>query len=144
MSSIAGMRARGDQDGDRCARAVVAFWHESSPRPFLSMSALLDFDLRDGGSVVVEVEDTGGPVMCGGRPSEMVTKAGETLEDVLGRVGPAVHGIMTQLRETAEWPGEVEVEFAIKLSADAGVIIARSGGEANFKISLRWASAPGP
>jgi hypothetical protein len=31
----------------------------------------------------------------------------------------------------------VEVEFAVKLSADAGVIIARTGGEAHFRVLLR-------
>jgi Trypsin-co-occurring domain 1 len=38
----------------------------------------------------------------------------------------------------ADWPDEVNIEFAVKLSADANVIIARTGAEANFTISLRW------
>ena len=35
------------------------------------------------------------------------------------------------------------MEFSIKLSADANVIIARSAGEANFKISMRWSRDEG-
>ena len=57
---------------------------------------------------------------------------------MLGRVGPAVHGVVSELRSSADWPEQVEVEFAVKLSADANVIIARSGGEANFRVALRW------
>jgi NTP-dependent ternary system trypsin peptidase co-occuring protein len=38
----------------------------------------------------------------------------------------------------AEPPDEIAIEFGVKLSADVGAIIARTGGEANFKISLRW------
>ena len=47
-------------------------------------------------------------------------------------------GVVSELRSAADWPEQVEVEFAVKLSADANVIIARSGGEANFRVALRW------
>jgi len=102
------------------------------------MSPLIDFDLRDGGSILVEVDEVGGALTRGGRAADVVTRAGETLEDVLARVGPAVRGIVTQLRDSTQSPGEVEIEFAIKLSAESGVIIAKTGGEANFRVALRW------
>ena len=77
----------------------------------------------------------------GGQPAESVVKAGQTLEQVLGQVGPAVRGIVTELRTAAHSPDEVEVEFSIKLTANANVVIARAGGEANFRICLRWSGA---
>ena len=49
------------------------------------------------------------------------------------------HSGSLKLRTAADWPDEVEVEFAVKISADSNVIIARVGGEANFRIALRWA-----
>jgi hypothetical protein len=98
--------------------------------------------VEQGGSILVEVDDVrSGPVTRGGRIDETVTKAGESLEHVLGQIGPAVRGIVAQLRETADWPDEVEVEFAVKLSAGANVIITRTTGEANFRIALRWSRA---
>jgi len=33
---------------------------------------------------------------------------------------------------------KIEVEFGLKMSASAGVIIASAGMEANFKITLMW------
>jgi hypothetical protein len=103
------------------------------------VSQLVKMDLADGGSVLVEVaEDRSGPVTRGGRTEDLVTSAGATLESALDQLGPVVKGVVTRLREAADWPDEVEVEFSIKLSADANVIIARSAGEANFKISLHW------
>jgi Trypsin-co-occurring domain 1 len=103
------------------------------------LSQLVEFALQEGGVVLVEVDGAApGPVTRGGRRDELVSKAGESLEQVLGRVGPALRAVVTELRSTAEWPEEVEVEFAVKLSTDANVIIARSGGEANFRVSLRW------
>lgn len=105
------------------------------------MSELVKFPLEGGGTVMVEVEDgPGRQTMRGGRrgPTELAETAGETLESVLGRVGPAMHGIVEKLRSGGGRPDEVELEFGVKLSTDANVIIARAGGEANFRVTLRW------
>ncbi len=107
------------------------------------MSPLLELDVADGGSILVEVEEPGGggPVTRGGSPADAVVKAGVTLEQVFGRLGPAVRGILSELRSAAESPDEVEVSFAIRLSTGANIVIARAGGDANFSICLRWSRA---
>lgn len=102
------------------------------------MSRLLELDLAEGGSILLEVDEPAGPLTRGGAQGDMIAKAGETLEQVLGQLGPVLRGFVTQIRATAEWPDEVQIEFAVKLSADANVIIARSGAEANFRIALKW------
>jgi hypothetical protein len=108
------------------------------------VTQLVELDLEQGGSVLVEVDEpTRGQVTRRGQPAEAVTKASESLEQVLGRVGPAVKGIVSELRTATDWPDEVEVEFAVKISADSNVIIARAGGEANFRISARWSHQRG-
>ena len=71
-----------------------------------------------------------------------VIEASESLEQVVGRIGPIVKGIVSEIRQSAEWPDEVEVEFAVKISADSNLVIARAGGEANFRIALRWGEHP--
>ena len=45
---------------------------------------------------------------------------------------------LNQLQGLADSPGEIHVEFAIKLTTDARIIIAKAGAEANFKVSLKW------
>lgn len=106
------------------------------------MAQHLAFDGPTGRPLLVEVEPvTAGPVTRGARREEVISRAGESLEQVLSGIGPAVNSIVSDLRSTAEWPQEVEVEFAIKLSTDANVIIARTGGEANFRVILRWTRA---
>jgi hypothetical protein len=105
------------------------------------MTDLLAFPSDDGGSVLVEVEDMAvGPVTRGGRTGDHVVEATESLGRVLGKVGPAVKGIVSELRARADFPAEVEVEFTVKVAADSNVIIARAGGEAHFRIALRWSS----
>jgi hypothetical protein len=103
------------------------------------MDELLKFRSEQGGSILIEVvEPLSGPVTRGGRAGAAVVEAGESLGQVLGQLGPAVKGIVSELREATDWPDEVEVEFAVKISADSNVIIARAGGEANFRIALKW------
>jgi Trypsin-co-occurring domain 1 len=103
------------------------------------MGTLLEFKTGAGESLLVEVEDPPrAEVTRGGRSAEAVVEAGASLEQVLSRLGPAIGGLVSQLRASAEWPGEVEVEFGVRLSVDSNVIIARAGGEANFRIALRW------
>jgi hypothetical protein len=102
------------------------------------VSSLLEFKTETGESLLVEVAEPSGGAITRGRTAEVVVEAGATLEQVLGRLGPALKGIVTQIREAAERPDEVEVEFGVKLSADSNVIIARAGGEANFRIALKW------
>jgi hypothetical protein len=112
------------------------------------MSELVRFESDQGGEVLVEVAEpvdgpTGGRVTRGGgRSAAVISDAGESLEQVLGKLGPVIQGVVTKLRESADWPEQVEVEFAVKISADSNVIIARAGGEANFRVLMRWSKEP--
>jgi hypothetical protein len=107
------------------------------------VSEVQAFRSADGATVLVEVEPAGGPVTRGRGPGAAVAQASESLEGVLHKLGPAVKGIVSELRATADWPDEVTVEFAVKISADSNVIIARAGGEANFKIAMKWSRDAG-
>jgi hypothetical protein len=110
------------------------------------VSQLLEFDSH-GAAVFVEVDEVADlqseRVTRGGRSADAVVRAGEGLEQMLARLGPLVSGIVTKLREAPDWPDQIEVEFGVRLSADANVIIVRSGGEANFRIALRWSHNQG-
>ena len=102
------------------------------------MKHLVDLPLQDGGSIKVEVDEgPAGPVTRSARPGEMVSSATETFEQALSGVGPAAQAIIARLRAAAD-PSEVTIEFGIKVSADTGVIVARTGGEANFRVALTW------
>jgi hypothetical protein len=104
------------------------------------VSHLVEFSLEDGGSLYVEVDDapSAGPTVRGrASPGAVVSQAGATLEHVLGGVGPMLAGLVDRMRAAAS-PTSVEVEFSIKLTADAHLVVARSGGEANFRVTARW------
>lgn len=108
------------------------------------MAQLLELNIQDGSTVLVEVEEVAsGPVTRSGRAQSAVIEAGASLEQVLGKLGPTLGSVVRQVRDTVDRPDEVQIEFAVKLSTDANVIIARAGGEANFRIALKWSSGGG-
>ncbi|HEU4629149.1 MAG TPA: CU044_2847 family protein [Gemmatimonadaceae bacterium] len=104
------------------------------------MRQLVEFPLADGGCVVVEVEVPAGQerVVRAARPGELAVKAGRTFEDALAQVRPMADAVLAKLRALAARPDEVEIEFGLKLSAEAGAILTSAGAEANFQVTLRW------
>jgi Trypsin-co-occurring domain 1 len=109
------------------------------------MTGVVEVPLAGGGSILVEVDDPGGPVTRGrgGRDLATLPALEEPLERVLGGLLPTTRALLGQLRALADSPHEIELEFAVKVSADAKLVIARAGGEANFRIALKWSSEAG-
>jgi hypothetical protein len=94
------------------------------------MSRLIEFplDSTGHGSVFVEADDTVPPqgnvrVSVGGAVAEKASDA---------------QTIMKQLADVAAEASEVSVEFGIKLTANAGVIIASTSVEGNCKVAIKW------
>jgi hypothetical protein len=103
------------------------------------LSELVEFELADGTRVLIEVDEVStGPVTRGGRREDAIVKAGATFEQALHRIGPMTAAAFDQLRQLADAPDEIDIEFGIKLHAEMGAIISKAGGEANFQIALRW------
>ncbi len=103
------------------------------------MKQLIEFPLEDGTSIVMEVdEEQAGATRVSREPGEIVAKATQTFEAAMDRLRPMAQEIIGKLRDIKESPDEVNVEFGLKFSATAGVIIAGMGSEATLKISLKW------
>lgn len=130
------------------------------------MKRLVEFPTEDGGSILVEVEDTprsgqgfgshgslpstsgspSGTTLRGfgsGRSSEttspdMFERARISYEHALDRIQSAAETIITKMRDLSETPDEVSVEFGIKLSADIGAFLASTSAEAQFILRLTW------
>jgi hypothetical protein len=101
------------------------------------VSELIEFRLEGGGAVVVEMdEEQAGLVPAGRRPGEIAREAAQTFEEAIASIRPAAQVIAQELRSLK--PDELGIEIGIKLTAEAGAIIAKAGGEANFKVTLKW------
>ena len=110
------------------------------------MARLVEFPSANGGSILVEVSETPGSVVTrgGGGQSEVFARAQHTFEEAIGRIQPAIQGVIDQLRFLPERPDQVSIEFGLELSAQLGAFIAGSSAGANFKVVLTWRGAAGP
>jgi hypothetical protein len=104
-----------------------------------SMRGLIEVPLETGGCLLVEVDEDLEPgVVRVGRAGEVAATARQTLETSLDQLKPLATAVIDRLRGLAHPPHEVNVEFGVKLTAHAGMVIAASGGEANLTVRLCW------
>lgn len=102
------------------------------------MSILVSVPTEAGPSLIVEVdeESLGGSVPVG-RADQVVAEAGKTLEAAVREIVPSAQALLDQLK-AVETPKTIEISFGLKISVEAGAIIAKTAGEANFGIKLTW------
>jgi hypothetical protein len=100
--------------------------------------------LSAGGSVTVEVEDGAGRTMRGGGDSgsHLIEQSTHTLEESLGGIGGALEHIVAELRHAPQVKA-IDVELGLKVSGEAGFVVAKAHGEANFRVLVRWERAAG-
>lgn len=103
------------------------------------MKRLIEFPLEDGTAMLVEIDEPElGGLVKASRAGEVIAKAQQTLEKSLEKVQPAAQFVIQQLRKLHDSPNEIEVAFGLKLSADAGAVLASAGTEANYTVTLKW------
>jgi len=101
---------------------------------------IVEYKLESGGSVFIEVEETEldrgrSPVS---KKSGVPEEATKEFEKALDGVKPAADLILQKLQNFTSKPDNIEIDFGIKMSAEAGAIIATTAVEANFTVKLSW------
>ncbi|MFG3110864.1 CU044_2847 family protein [Streptomyces tendae] len=107
------------------------------------MDELVEFKTEDGVRVVVEgVEDEDGArlVSRGDGPA----RAARTFEDSLDGVRAAAASALRVFRDGSLRPDAVELEFGVKLSAEAGAVIAKGSAEGHLVVRLSWSPEQSP
>lgn len=103
------------------------------------MKRLVEFATENNCFIIVEVEETGSEgLVKASKPAEIISKASQSFEEALEKVKPAASSIIKKIRALQDQPDEIEVEFGLKLSADAGAVVASAGVDANYKVTLKW------
>jgi hypothetical protein len=97
------------------------------------------FPLSDGGEVAVEIDDDETGVGRAGRAGTAVERAAVTYDEAMAAVRRAAEATVRQFRELPSRPDTVELLFGIKLTAEAGAVVARTEAEANLTVRLTWA-----
>ncbi|WP_225839836.1 CU044_2847 family protein [Streptomyces sp. NK08204] len=107
------------------------------------MNKLVEFETEDGAVVVVETADpaTGTRLVARGEGGEgPVTQTARTFEGALAGVRSAAQAALRVFRDGALRPDSVELEFGVKLSAEAGAIIAKGAAEGQLVVRLGWSA----
>ncbi len=90
------------------------------------------------GAVLVEAD---GP-QPGARPvargGNSLVRAGQTLDEALVGIRTAAESALAVFRDGALRPDGVELEFGVKLSAEAGAVIAKTAVEGHLVVRLSW------
>ncbi|RMH74545.1 MAG: hypothetical protein D6681_23015 [Calditrichaeota bacterium] len=102
------------------------------------MKRLVEFPLESGGTILVEVDVPEEPGMVPAGRGEVMQRAQQTIETAMEKIRPVAQAIIDKLRALHDPPDQVQVELGLKMSAEAGAIIAASSVEANFKVTLTW------
>ena len=112
------------------------------------MKRLVEFPSESGETILVEVEDVvpGGGTRRGLFDSNVVERAQTSFEDALDRARPMATTLVRKLRDIGDSavspPDEVQVEFGIVLSANAGAVLAAASAGANYKVTMTWKQQP--
>lgn len=97
---------------------------------------LVEFPTEGDGHVVVEMEETlSGPVPATAA-GEIAERLDQNFETVAQGIKPIARAILRTLKDLG--PETVAVEFGIKFSAKAGVVLASAASEGHCRITLSW------
>jgi len=105
------------------------------------VTELARFSLAEGGDVTIEVEP--GPATARvSRRDDLVLEAKLSFERALGAVRDAASAALGQFQEMTRKPDTVEIKFGVKLSAEAGAVIAKTGVDGQLEVKLTWKRPP--
>ena len=90
--------------------------------------------------ILFEMGPTGSLRGGGLKPTELATKSAQALGQAMG----TIHALANRTTETIDRlpkkPAEFELEFGIKIDAEAGAVVSKVGGEGNLRIKMVWKS----
>lgn len=89
------------------------------------------------------VDDNGNGVFSNassGTGNRIFEKAKGYLDEKMLQIRAFVNNIVNCIENSDNKPDELEVEFAIKFSTEAGAIISSVGSEAGITVKLKWSN----
>jgi hypothetical protein len=88
------------------------------------------------GELYVEVDEHDFSVEKVSRTDDEIIDAADRLDTVLDRTRPTIKRLLDTVGSLA--PQEWEIEFGLKLNAEAGVMVAKTAAEGHFTVKMTW------
>ena len=112
------------------------------------MTHYIETQTGEGSSVRIEVEDTSKPATGFAHRSTATNVSGDNAQQayqqVLQTIRGCANGIIGAIQDLQTQPNTVAVDFAIKVDAEAGAMVAKTREDAQFRVSLSWKQATEP
>ncbi|MDH2389452.1 MULTISPECIES: CU044_2847 family protein [Streptomyces] len=107
------------------------------------MASLMEFRTDEGAQVVVEVDRHGPGAKLVARDGNSLVQAGRTFDAALDGIRAAAESALGVFRDGTLRPDGLELEFGVKLTAEAGAVIAKSAAEGHLTVRLSWSPQSG-
>jgi hypothetical protein len=106
------------------------------------MTQLMQVNLDEGTWVLVDIAEHDAGVARAGRVGDVIQSSINSLEAALAPVCATAATAMRAFRAGLAMPDEIEIGFGVRLTAEAGAVIAKSGVDAHLDVTVRWARTP--
>jgi hypothetical protein len=104
----------------------------------------LSVPFNNGETFVVELSDEeGSGVIRASRGEAFVESSIDTFEAGLARVRHIAGALLEQLTDLPRSPDHIRAEFGIKVTAEAGLVVAKASGDAHITLELEWSRREG-
>lgn len=107
------------------------------------MKHLVEFTLENGGTILMEAEDSNFEeqnVICASSqhaPQEVTKISNKTFEESLEVVKPVADTLLNKLKDICNKPEEIKISFGISMNLKAGMFIS-SNTSSTFNVTLKW------
>ncbi|MBD2256181.1 CU044_2847 family protein [Pseudanabaena sp. FACHB-2040] len=89
--------------------------------------------------LLFEISGAQGVMRAGGlNTMELATKSAQALSQAMGAIQTLANRTTETINQLPQKPSEFELEFGIKIDAEAGAIVSKSGSEGNLRVKLVW------
>ncbi len=109
------------------------------------MTYYIETHTKEGTPLKIEVESAAKTSAGFSRPTSPSNVSHEVVQDAydqtLQTIRTCANGIIETIAGLNVPPSSAGVDFGIKIDGEAGAMVARSLGEAHFKVSLSWKQA---
>ncbi|MGV9278194.1 CU044_2847 family protein [Streptomyces griseosporeus] len=102
------------------------------------MDDLVEFRTDSGASVVVVTDGESRGARPVSRGDGVLRQAGQTFDGALESIHSAAESALRVFRDGQLKPDAVEIEFGVKLTAEAGAVIAKTAMEGHLVVKLSW------
>jgi hypothetical protein len=109
------------------------------------MTHYIETQIKDGSTIRIEVADTTKAGVGFSRSSAATQISTEEAKDaynqLLTTIRHCANGVIETLQSLEALPNTASIDFAIKIDAEAGAMVAKSREDAQFRVSVSWKQA---